>query len=182
LTKRVLILVAVLVALGAAAASPARADYVSSRCPTYSSPIAYVTLNETGAPLVGVAGNVWATKNATQYVAIYRLGAQSFCAVTYETGTFTTVAGTSPAGTGTIAGGITGTFTSGTRTTTFSGKWNQSAQLSGFAGSVTSDTAFLSLFFSEESGFANVWYAANFYTSRSCYSNSYLGIRGDIIA
>jgi hypothetical protein len=179
--KRVLILVAALVALGGAVAAPASADVVSSRCPTYSSPIAVFSLNVTGDSLVGAAGNTWATADYTQQVAIYRLGGQSFCVVTYDRGTFTTLPGTSPAGTGTIAGGITGTFTSGTRSTTFTGRWNPSAPTSGLAGTVTSGTAFLSLYFTGVSGYADVWYAANFYTARTCYSNSYLGIRGDIL-
>jgi hypothetical protein len=181
--KRVLILVAALVALGAAAVQPARAaTFVSSSCPYGSTVLASVNYTVTGEPLVGAAGNVWAIASYTQYVNVYRVGSLGYCAVTYSKGTFTTVAGTSPAGTGTIAGGITGTFTSGTRSTTFSGVWNPKAPTTGSIGSYSSGTIFLSLYFSSTSGYGTPWYAANFYTSLSCYSNSYLGIRNDILA
>ncbi len=78
----------------------------------------------------GVAGNAWASDNYARRLVVVRTGQDQYCAVTRYLGRFTTDAGTSPGGTGTVAAGDKGTFAGGYRSTTFTAKFTPSvAQL-----------------------------------------------------
>jgi hypothetical protein len=58
----------------------------------------------------GADGHVWALDAGTRYIRIWRLGGDAFCVQIHDVGTFTTFAGLSPEGTGTVPGGVTGSF------------------------------------------------------------------------
>jgi hypothetical protein len=75
---------------------------------------------DTTTPIAGVQYD-WAVDNYNRRVLVYQTGANTFCAVTMSRGTFTTLAGHSPAGTGMIPAGITGKFMGGYVTNEFHG-------------------------------------------------------------
>jgi hypothetical protein len=58
----------------------------------------------------GPDGHVWALDNGTRYLRIWRLGGNAYCLQIRDVGSFTTFAGLSPEGTGTVRGGVTGSF------------------------------------------------------------------------
>lgn len=74
----------------------------------------YKVLNDldTTTPIGNVTYD-WAVDNYNRHVLVYQTGTNTFCAVTSSKGTFTTLAGHSPAGTDTIPAGITGKFKGG---------------------------------------------------------------------
>ncbi len=75
---------------------------------------------DTGVPI----GNVqydWAVDAYARHVLVFQTGANTFCATTTSRGTFTTLAGHRPGGTGMIPAGITGTFNGGYVTAPFQG-------------------------------------------------------------
>jgi hypothetical protein len=107
-------------ALGTVAVAPASAT-IATTCPAGSQLIASGSTVALGDPATGAdPSNVWATANYTRTFQIYRVQGHTFCAVWRDSGTFTTVGGTSPGGTGTVAAGVTGNLTR-TRVETFSG-------------------------------------------------------------
>jgi len=58
----------------------------------------------------GADGHVWALDAGTRFIKIWRLGGNAYCLYYHDVGTFTTFAGLSPEGTGTVPAGVTGTF------------------------------------------------------------------------
>jgi hypothetical protein len=67
---------------------------------------------DTTTPIANVTYD-WAVDNYSRHLLVFQIGANTFCAVTTSKGTFTTLAGHSPAGTGMIPAGITGKFHGG---------------------------------------------------------------------
>jgi hypothetical protein len=59
---------------------------------------------------LGADGHVWALDQATQQFQMWRIGTNAYCIKRLDVGTFTSFAGLSPEGTGTIQAGITGPF------------------------------------------------------------------------
>jgi hypothetical protein len=84
--------------------------------------IKYTVKNDldTTVPINNVQYN-WAVDNYTRRVLVWKTGADTFCAATLSNGTFTTLAGHSPGGTGMIPAGIKGKFGGGYVTKTFTG-------------------------------------------------------------
>lgn len=58
----------------------------------------------------GLDGHVWALDQGTQHIQIWQIGENTYCVKRRDFGTFVTYAGVSPAGTGTISAGVTGSF------------------------------------------------------------------------
>ena len=56
----------------------------------------------------GADGHVWALDAARESIQIWQIGTNTYCLKRQDTGTFTTFAGVSPEGTGTVSGGVTG--------------------------------------------------------------------------
>ena len=56
----------------------------------------------------GADGHVWALDAARESIQIWRIGTNTYCLKRQDIGTFTTFAGVSPEGTGTVRGGVTG--------------------------------------------------------------------------
>ena len=57
---------------------------------------------------IGADGHVWALDAARESIQIWQIGTDTYCFKRQDTGTFTTFAGVSPEGTGTVSGGVTG--------------------------------------------------------------------------
>lgn len=160
--KRALTLAAALcvLALGAVSTASAVTTYTTS-CPAYSPLVASVSYVVTGDPVTGIDGNIWATADYTRTLQVYRvLGAKNtFCATWRDSGTFVTVAGESPGGTGTVAAGITGTLTRTAVTTNFTATWQPHAPTSGALGVFSGPFDWTSLYFSNVQGLSLVWYS-----------------------
>lgn len=75
-----------------------------------------VTLRVLNDSDVGVA-SYWAYDNYTRHVRVWQTEPTTFCAVYEGEGTFKSIAGVSPAGTGNIAAGVTGSMSGGYRLT-----------------------------------------------------------------
>jgi hypothetical protein len=121
--KRALgIAAAALCALALGATSTASAHgLITTSCPYGSQLIASGSTAVAGDPVTGAdPSNVWATADYTRTFQIYRVSGHTFCATWRDSGTFTTVGGTSPGGTSDVAAGVTGNLTR-TRVQTFSG-------------------------------------------------------------
>ena len=58
----------------------------------------------------GADSHVWALDAGTRYIRIWHLGGDAYCEQIHDVGTFTTFPGLSPEGTGTVSGGVTGSF------------------------------------------------------------------------
>ena len=160
--KRVLVLCGVLVAL--AALSPARARAALPTTCT-GTQVAYVSMTVPNEQVTGADGHVWATASYTRQVIIRRYNAFTFCAMTQDSGTFTTIAGVSPGGTGIVSDGITGPLSRSTRTDWFTARWAPSVATSGSIGVVDASTPWTSLFFSGTVSFSLTWEARIYQTS-----------------
>lgn len=79
-------------------------------------------------------GEVWALGTGVATFRLYATGPGTFCAVTLLSGTFTTFAGPSPNGTGTVPAGHTGRF-AGKNQLRFVGTFAPSLPTRGFVGS-----------------------------------------------
>jgi hypothetical protein len=56
----------------------------------------------------GADGHVWALDAARESIQIWQIGSNTYCFKRQDIGTFTTFAGVSPEGTGTVRSGVTG--------------------------------------------------------------------------
>src|SRR5438067_1107596 len=81
----------------------------------------------------GADGHVWALDAGTRYIRIWKLGGDAYCLQIHDVGTFTTFAGLSPEGTGTVRGGVTGSF-DGTAYFRAYGKFAPTVPTTGFLG------------------------------------------------
>lgn len=81
----------------------------------------------------GADGHVWALDAGTRFIRIWRLGGDAYCLQIHDVGTFTTFAGLSPEGTGTVRGGVTGTF-DGTLVARLYGKFAPTVPTTGSLG------------------------------------------------
>src|SRR6478672_10185978 len=79
-------------------------------CPTNKLLVvdSYFTAENSGD--YGADGHVWALDAGTRFIRIWRVGGDAYCLQIHDVGTFTTFAGLSPEGTGTVPAGVTGTF------------------------------------------------------------------------
>jgi hypothetical protein len=162
--KRAFTLAAALcvLALGAVSSASARGTYTTS-CPAYSQLVVNVTYVVTGDPVTGVdPNNVWATADYTRTLQVYRVAKNTYCATWRDSGTFVTVAGQSPGGTGTVDDWIVGKLTRTAVTTNFTATWQPGAATSGPLGAGPSD--WTSLYFGNVQGLGLVWYS-NLYTT-----------------
>jgi hypothetical protein len=73
----------------------------------------------------GFAGNAWANDTISRNLRVWQVGS-TYCAQVSDRGTFSTFAGTSPSGSGTVSAGVTGDLAGGYVTTFFTGTFNPS--------------------------------------------------------
>ena len=104
------VVAAVLATLSLVAASAAVKPVKPDSCPTDKPLVvdSYFTAENTLD--YGADGHVWALDAGTRFIRIWRLGGDAYCLQIHDVGTFTTFAGLSPEGTGTVSGGVTGSF------------------------------------------------------------------------
>jgi hypothetical protein len=81
----------------------------------------------------GADGHVWALDAGTHSTQIWRLGGDAYCLKVHDVGTFTTFAGLSPEGTGTVSAGVTGSI-DGTIYVYLFGKFAPTVPTTGFIG------------------------------------------------
>jgi hypothetical protein len=81
----------------------------------------------------GLDGHVWALDSGTQSIEIWQIGTNAYCLKRRDLGGFTSFAGASPAGTGTIDAGVTGTF-DGTVFLRIYGTFDPKVPTTGFIG------------------------------------------------
>jgi hypothetical protein len=160
--KRALTLAAALcvLALGAVSTASAQATYTTS-CPAYSQLVVSVSYVVSGDPVTDANGNVWATASYTRVLQVYRVpGAKNtYCATWRDSGTFVTVAGESPGGTGTVQAGIVGTLTRTAVTTNFTASFQPRTATGGVVGPFAGPFDWTSLYFGNVQGFGLVWYS-----------------------
>jgi hypothetical protein len=164
--KRAFILAAALCVLALGAVSPASAlgTYTTS-CPAYSQLVASTTYLVTGDPVTGADGSAWAAADYTRTLQVYRVAKNTYCATWRDSGTFVTVAGESPAGTGIVDAGILGRLTRTAVTTNFTATWVPAAPRGGALGTFAGPFDWTSLYFSDVEGLGLVWYSNLFTTS-----------------
>ena len=81
----------------------------------------------------GADGHVWALDAARESMQIWQIGTNTYCLKRRDLGTFTTFAGVSPEGTGTVSGGVTGRW-SGEIVAVIHGTLAPTVATSGFVG------------------------------------------------
>ena len=81
----------------------------------------------------GADGHVWALDQGTSYIQLWRVGTNAYCLKRHDVGQFTSFAGVSPEGTGTIPAGVTGSF-DGTVYLRIYGKFAPTVPTTGYIG------------------------------------------------
>jgi hypothetical protein len=81
----------------------------------------------------GADGHVWALDAARESIQIWQIGTNTYCLKRQDIGTFTTFAGVSPEGTGTVSGGVTGRWY-GEIVVVIQGTFAPTVATSGFVG------------------------------------------------
>jgi hypothetical protein len=81
----------------------------------------------------GADGHVWALDAGTRFIRIWRLGGDAYCVQLHDVGTFTSFAGLSPEGTGTVSAGVTGSY-DGTSYLRIYGTFAPTVATTGFVG------------------------------------------------
>src|SRR3712207_2902513 len=79
----------------------------------------------------GVGGNQWARSSYTRNITIVRTGGRSFCAISTVSGKFGTNAGISPAGTGFVSAGVSGSYSGRWGSNVFTGRFRPVVPTSG---------------------------------------------------
>jgi hypothetical protein len=96
--------------LAAVSLTNASATVKPDSCPTDKPLVVDSYFTAENSADYGADGHVWALDAGTRFIRIWRLGGDAYCVHYHDVGTFTTFAGLSPEGTGTVSGGVTGTF------------------------------------------------------------------------
>ncbi|MCL4524052.1 MAG: hypothetical protein M1451_09095 [Acidobacteria bacterium] len=144
----------------------------------------------------GMAGNYWAYDQYNRHIQVWQLTSNSFCAVVKYTGSFSTVQGTGPGGTGTVSGGVTGTMEGGYRTTVFTAnlkaipEWKTKGNIGSFnygcdaTGRTCDDTVRVfwgDKYFTDINGFDQTWWGWVYHAGdNGSWVNSSDGNSGDI--
>jgi hypothetical protein len=178
--KRVLTIAAILGLAALASGSSALARSSASVCPS-AQLAAYVTYAVDGDPITGASGTaVWAKSSYTRTLLIYRYDTTTFCAIWRDSGSFTTVAGPSPGGTGLVAAGISGRMTRSSVSTVFHAHWRGTTPT---RGTLAGQADWLSLYFdSGVQGLDLAYEAGLFQSPYGCFSYRSGGLStGDIV-
>src|SRR5262245_32062147 len=106
--RRILMALTLCVAVLAAGTSQASAIPTDlDSCPTARPTLYDVTIGNRNVADVASDGHVWALDTYLQHVQVWKLGQKHYCFRIEYDGTWTSFAGVSPGGTGTISEGIT---------------------------------------------------------------------------
>ena len=131
MTRR-LVAVAVFLVAMSFVPSPAGAQTAQLSCP--GTAIVNVSYRFANDQVLGLDGEVWGLASGWGHFRVYPAGPGTFCAVSTLAGRFTTFAGPSPAGTGTVPAGLTGQVV-GTNVLRFTGIFAPKLPTSGYVGS-----------------------------------------------
>src|SRR6266404_1033519 len=124
---------AVVAVLAAMSLVDASAAVKPDSCPTDKPLVVDSYFSAENSGDYGADGHVWALDAGTLFIRIWRLGGDAYCLQIHDVGTFTTFAGLSPEGTGTVSGGVTGSF-DGTAYLRIYGKFAPTVPTAGFLG------------------------------------------------
>lgn len=102
----------------------------TNHCPTDQPTLYDVTIGNSNVADFGSDGHVWALDDYTQHVQVWQVGEKHYCFRIEYDGTWTSFAGVSPGGSGTISEGLTGTFHA-FRVARLTGEFNPQYPLSG---------------------------------------------------
>lgn len=80
-----------------------------------------VTYNLTNDTDSAVGGGTWANDTVSRHLQVMQVGDSKYCATVSDTGSFVTYDSESPNATGTVAAGVAGTLSGGSRTSVFAG-------------------------------------------------------------
>ena len=141
----------------------------------------------------GQGGNYWAYDDFQRTIQVRDNGDGTFCAIVRYEGKFTTVAGTSPGNTGSVAAGITGSFNGGYRATIrgsllASPAWSTRGdvgtvdyQCDASAGTCVNAVNWVTQYFSANADFAFDWWGWRYHTAQNGdWLNAVTGNSGDI--
>ncbi len=106
-------------------------------CPTGKPLVVDAYATGQNAADYGPDGHVWALDAGTRSIMIWRLGGDAYCVRIHDVGSFTTFAGLSPEGTGTVRAGVTGSI-DGTAYVMIYGKFAPTVPTTGFIGNFNS--------------------------------------------
>jgi hypothetical protein len=126
---------AVVAVLAAVSLVDASAAVKPDSCPTNKPLVVNSYATYENAADYGADGHIWALDAANHSIQIWRLGGNAYCMKVHDVGTFTTFAGLSPEGTGTVRAGVTGTY-DGTFYVHLFGKFAPTIPTTGFIGNV----------------------------------------------
>jgi hypothetical protein len=188
----------------AAVASSAKANPTEAHLNWGQSLSASDTACPAGSPLINVnqkifndidsavGGTYWAYDDIVRHITVVSLGGNSYCASVQYQGSFTTVSGPSPNGTGIVADGIIGTFQGG-YTAHFTGAFNPVTKTKGSIGAVDyacvastgqcpASFDWTTLFFTGGAGgFDQVWWGWVYHAGNNgTWINALSGNSGDI--
>jgi hypothetical protein len=163
--------VATLVVALVAPAGPAEAR-AKPGCPRDGVLVVDVTLQILNVDDIAVDGHVWALVDVEQRIQIWQTGSNRYCVRLDDAGTFTSFAGTSPNGTGTISEGVTGT-TEATSYLRATGTFAPTVPTTGHIGTIDADCQpdgtcasvgyrFTNLYFSRVNARSFGWYTATY--------------------
>jgi hypothetical protein len=159
-------------------------------CPTDRPMLYDVTIGNTNVADIASDGHVWALDDYLQHVQVWKIGQNHYCFRIEYDGTWTSFAGVSPGGTGTISDGVTGTFY-GMRILRLTGEFNPQYPLSGHVadfdwqcqadGTCTGPRPSPGMYFSPITSVNSTWYEFHetSATNGTWHDTTY-GYRGDI--
>jgi hypothetical protein len=171
-----------LVALASSSGALARTSASSCASAPLAANVTYVVGSD---PIPGGAsgtGPVWANGSYTRTLLIYRYSATTFCTLWKDSGSFTTIAGRSPGGTGLIAAGVKGAMTRNSVSNVFTARWKGTAPTSGSLGTYPGQIDWLSLYFDNVQGIAVAYTAGLYQSPAGCWSYKTGGLStGDVV-
>jgi hypothetical protein len=130
-----------------------------------------VTLSVKNVDDTGLDGHVWALDDLAERLRIWQTGTNRYCVRKDDEGAFTSFAGVSPAGSGTISAGVTGSIEGATQYFVAEGRFAPTVPTSGYIGAFDPQCHqdgtcandahhFPNLYFSRVNSFAFGWYSA----------------------
>jgi hypothetical protein len=135
---RLVLSAALVLAVGGASAAASSGDASAATvkpdsCPTDKPLVVNSYFTAENSADTGPDGHVWALDAGARFIRIWWLGGDAYCLQIHDVGTFTTFAGLSPEGTGTVRAGVTGSF-DGTTYFRIYGKFAPTVPTTGFLG------------------------------------------------
>ena len=180
------------IAATALSASSASAGANPDGCPTDKPMVVNVTDRPINIADLAADGHVWALDAYNESIQIWRTGRNAYCVKKQAVGSFTTFAGVSPEGTGTVPSGVTGSFEA-TQYLKIHGTFSPTVPTTGFIGTFDAqcdqngdcpggEPRVTTLYFSKVTAFNPGWFLASYETSNcGIWTQTVTSDTGDII-